>query len=581
MSLRAWTGLALASATLLVCLPAHAWQEAHEASDDVRVHVDTNGKARVEHKVGYRIVRGPLKSFDLVGVEKGATVEPNVTVAADDGRTLDAHAAMHDERTLRVSIDEPRALMRGTFTFTVRYEVDLVAGQELSRDGSVWRLAWSAPIATDGFDGAHTVFELPAGRETPQPIEADTGAVDESAIATLTRNADGDLLELVRPHVARGEAVRWNVRLDPKAFPEVKDPRLRPPPEPPPPAPDRIRETSLVAGLAGLALAFGLLVLHKGRAFAAACAALGAKPRALVGGGDGVRAAIAGVALAAGVGLELADAPTLGALAIAVAMAAASLRTPEARAAARGPGKWLPVRPEDAFEARARCGHWLDASTLNGKKTMIATAVGAGALAWGSCRIDAEAPWLVVLDSLALLPLFVTGCTTQLPPDAARAPARWLAQLARKLRFRPSVRAVPWARVPAGQATPDELRLLALPRVAMPGLVGIEVGLAWGRGATGWSGAPEVLVRVLDASAAASRLCALLPRTRPVPGRRPEERVFPMVPRFGTRAGTLALVERVAKELVDRRVTIPAKAWSGAERRAAESARIALAPGAA
>ena len=60
----------------------------------------------------------------------------------------------------------------------------------------------------------------------------------------------------------------------------------------------------------------------------------------------------------------------------------------------------------------------------------------------------------------------------------------------------------------------------------MPGVLGIELGLAWSATPVGWSGAPEVLARVLDGSAAAARLARELPGMRAVPGRRPDERVI-------------------------------------------------------
>ena len=64
-----------------------------------------------------------------------------------------------------------------------------------------------------------------------------------------------------------------------------------------------------------------------------------------------------------------------------------------------------------------------------------------------------------------------------------------------------------------------------LPRAAMPGVLGVEVGLAWSHTPVGWVGTPEVLARVLDGSAAAARLARELPAGASVPGRRPEERV--------------------------------------------------------
>jgi hypothetical protein len=116
-----------------------------------------------------------------------------------------------------------------------------------------------------------------------------------------------------------------------------------------------------------------------------------------------------------------------------------------------------------------------------------------------------------------------------------------------------------------GRVEPDEVRILAVPRAGMPGLVGIEVGLAWRNGATSYVASPAVIVRVHESTAASARMTSLAPFARAVPGRRPEERAYRLVPRFPTRNGTLALVRRLGLELVDRRLT--AQSWEQEERR--------------
>jgi hypothetical protein len=549
---------------------ALAWQEAHQTGDEARVRVDPAGRAQVEHRIRWHVVRGPLKFIDLVNVASSAVIEPDVPIAAEDGRSLLAHAARRDERTVRVTVDEPRALMRGNFTFEVRWRTDLVATRALARDGATWRLVFSAPVATDGFDAAHTVFELPAAPDPPEPIVADTGVVDDGAVATLHREPTGDVLELVRPHVARGEAPVWTLRIDPHALAHVSDPRLRPPSEGrPPPEPDRTREASLVVGLGALALLFGGLVLRKARVFAARCAERGATSRGLLPLPDGVRAALAGLALAGAVGLELDGAVTAGGACVALAMLAAALRAPSCKPVVRGPGHWVALRPEDAFVAGTSA--WTSDALA-----VLATAVVVGGAAYALGRLDAAAPWVVVLDALALAPLLVTGRASQLPPRGVSSAAPWLSRAFRALRGVPGVRVSPWARVPQGLGrtssseaeAPDELRLLVLPRVAMPGVLGIEIGLAWSTTPVGWAAAPEVLARVLEGSPAAAKLARDLPGARAVPGRRPDERVLRLLPRAPTHRETLALARELAGALTDRRdAASTAAPWTAAERR--------------
>ena len=563
MLVRRILAVALTAAALLVAGRARAWQEAHQTGDDVRVRVDPGGMAQVEHRLRWHVLRGPLKTVDLVHVEGSANVDPDVPITAEDGRALLAHAARRDDRTVRITVDEPRALMRGNFTFEVRWHVDLAATRILVRDGATWRLTWSAPVATDGFDAAHSVFELPAAPDPPQPIVADTGIVDDAAVAQLTREADTDVLELVRPHVARGEAPVWTLRIDPRALPKVTDARLRPPSETKaPPEPDRVQEASLAAGLAAIALAFGWIVHHRSRRSAAACAARGATSRALIPLPDAARAVLAGAALAVAVGLEIGGWATAGAATVAIAMLAAALRAPAVRPPARGPGRWLALRPEDAFAAAP--SPWAVEALA-----VIAVCALVAAVAVASRRFDAEGPWLVVLDAMALVPLFATGRASQLPPDGARAPARWLAHAFRTLRAAGALRVSPWVRVPVQGRDPDELRLLVLPRVSMPGVLGIEVGLAWSTTPAGWAATPEILARVVEGSAAAAKLAREMPGARTVPGRRSDERVVRLLPSAPTRSAAVALVRALGNALTDRRLAV--EGWSGEDRRVALS----------
>ena len=555
---------------MLAARGAHAWQESHQTGDDVRVHVDPAGAAQVEHRVRWHVVRGPLKWVDLLSVDPGVELEADVAIVAEDGKTFTAHAARRDEHTVRITVDEPRALMRGTFVFDVRWRVDLVATRALTRDGATWRLAWSSPVATDGFDAARTVFELPAAPDAPAAIVADTGAVDDAVVSSLKRDPSGDVLELVRPHVARGEAPMWTVRVDPRALPLVADPLLRPPSEAkPPPEPDRVRESLLAAGLAVLALSFGLLVHRKARTFAAGAAARGVTSRAILPLPDGARATLAGLSLGAAVWLEITGHATTGAVCVALSTLAAALRAPECRPVARGPGRWLILSPEEAFQTPS-------GSNVQGVLTplfVLAVLVAAGALAQ---RFDAEGPWLVAIDAVALLPLALTGRPSQLPPDGARSAARWLGRAHALLGRVGSLRARPWARVPIEGSQPEELRLLVLPRAAMPGLVGVELGLAWSQTPVGWAPTPEVLARFLEGSAAAARLSRELPSARSVPGRRPDERVVRVLPRRPSQRHSVALVRALVEGFTDRRTEVAA--WSGSERRSPVAPLAPMAP---
>jgi hypothetical protein len=569
MHVRRAIALAAALATALATGRAHAWSEAHEVGDETRVVVDGAGVASEEHRLRWHVQRGPLASIDLPRLEPGAVVEHDVAVASDDGRGVVAHAAIRDDGTVRITVDDPRALMRGTFTFDVRWHVDLVAAGQVVRDGSTLRLVWSAPPAAVGLDDVRTTFDLPAAPEEPRPLVTTSGLVDESAVATLTRGAQRDVLELVRPHVPGGEPVMWTLRLDGHTLPLVTDPRVQPPQEGSAgPEPDRVAPLLVGVALAGLALGFGLLVWHKARGFAGACAARGTQSRGLLPLPDGPRAVLAGAALAAAVGLEVTGEVTAGAACVSVAVLAAAIRAPRAALPVRGPGRWQPLPPGQAFPGHARDVRvldpagppLLDVDCARGRAAALVVAGLAGAIAVVIRRFDADAAWLAMLDAAVLAPLFATGRASQMPPHGVRSAASWLAGAFRRLRRVGGLQVTPWVRVAPDGFTADELRLIAMPRMPMPGLIGLEVGLAWSRTPVSWAAAPEVLARVIEGSPAAKTLARDLPRARAMLGRRPEERVVRLSPRAPTRESTAALVRALAEALsgpaVDSRPTI-------------------------
>ena len=560
--------------------PAEGANESHFVGDDVRIAVDEAGTARVEHALAYRVTGVPPKGFDLTGIEPEAIVDPVALVALDGEATSPAHVDRKSEGALHVALDGAPRRVTGHVLFVVRvsYSVDLVQTRALALDGAMWTMRWTAPAAPEGYDAARVIFDLPAAPTEPRVVAADGTVGDDGRVVTLRRGPQRDELEMVRPHVSRLESAVWMARVDPRAFPRVTDPSLRPAVAP---AEERAQGRGLgVWGIAlGLGVLFGALVGAKGARFAKACAARGA-----AGGGAsrlaGMRAWLAGGAFAAGLGFEASGLPTWGAVSLVVAMLAAAARTPRASSSPRGPGQWLPLSPGEAF-AHDRDSDLLDAATWAGKGALLAIALGAVALGHALRPLDPSWVWLAPLAALALLPLFVTGTRAQLPPDRVRSPKRRLASLHRVLSRDASLRVSPWARVPLGATAPDDLRLLVLPRAAMPGVVGIEVGVAWIATPAGYAPETEVLVRVREATAAAARLVALGPHRRPVHGRKIDERVVRLTPALPSRAGAVALVRRLAQELRDRRKSLPGIKWPGAERRLPPNERAQRAPGGA
>lgn len=579
MCARSFALAAVALCAWLVPARAGAWQEAHQTGDDMKVRVEPDGTATVEHSIRWRVVRGPLKFIDVRGVDLAAEVEPDVAVASDDGRALTAHLARRngaDATTVRIAPDDLRSLQRGTFTFDVRWRVDLVATHALSRDGSTWRLALSQPPAAEGFDGSQTSIDLPAAPDPPEPIVAETGVFDDGALSTLRRGVDRDVLELARPHVARGESVAWTVRVDGRALSRAAGSRLGSAPSGSPSgAASRARDGCVLSLLAAIGAAFAGLVHRKTRRLALDCPAPESRPRPLVPAPHAVRAVAGGLALALGVWFEMAGSPSAAGIPIALATLLAAWRPRAVRPPARGPGRWLALRPVDAFAARSsRRGDWFDATTTRGRVAALVAGAFVVALGLAIRRVDPEGSWWVAMDAAPLVPLFTTGHVSAAGPVHPRAEAAWLARAYGRLRACAGVRVVPWARI-APDGSVDELRLLVLPRAPMPGLVGIELGLVSSPTPAGAVGMPEVLVRALESTAACGRLAQWAPAARTVTGRRPEERVFLVLPEAPTCRASVDLARRIASAVTDRRAAPAHASWRGGERRADRAPRSA------
>lgn len=588
--------MAAAAAWLASASPADAaYRDVRITGHAMRVELDEAGQAGIEHAVAYRVVAGVFTGMELPGVEADARIESAATVTTEDGRTIEAYAARKEPSSgsgpsvVHVDFLEPKGLRRGSYTVKLRYTTDFASSGALVREGAMWRLAWTSPTMPEGIDSMRVVFELPSAPTEPsaghgvEATEGDEGVAGEPSsaagselLSTLRRTPERDALELVRLHVPRGEAVTWTARVDPKAFPALRAAEVRPPP----PAVAKVHAIDRVGWLLAplVAAAFFALVFEKGRRVRALADRARMEARALVPIALPARAASAAAAIGGGVALQSVGATNLGTLLVGVAMLCAVHRPAAAKAAPRGPGSWTMLRESEAFAVARRPGDPLDASTRRGKwVVLLAAALTAAAAVAAYGTYGSRAAALIVLDALALVPIFFTGTQADAPIDLAAAPVRFLRPLFAVLKKHvAALRVVPWARVPQGTDVHDELRLLVLPRASMPGLLGIEVGVAWPRDAVRTASSPEVLVRVQDASAAAARLVTLAPKARSCPGRKLNERVVRLLPELPTRSAMRALVVNLSDAFVDRRArAAEPTGWEGTERRLPPEARIA------
>ncbi|MDI1482026.1 hypothetical protein [Polyangium sp. y55x31] len=569
----------------LVTRPSSAlgWVDVHVAGDDVRVDVNKDGSARVEHKITLRVSGGPLKSIDLKGVDADAVPEPDgYVVPGRDAATNSLASAVPvttemlpppsrpredgqpSPSAMRIRFDADKGLSRGVFVVFVRYRTELFRRGLVQRDGSMARLRWTGLAWEDGFDSARATFVLPAGPTEPRPDEAGVAAdpTSESAappsvLSTVRRATGRDELELLRPYAPKAEPVTWLVRFDARAL-DVTTPKAEPTtaasPVPAALAPDRRMFVLLGGGLAFVL--YALLVAWKTREVERAARAAGAEPRPLIPAPLFVRATGAGLALVGGLALQLTlSTGTAGALLVALASAFAAFRAPRwIRASSlRGPGTWLPISEEEAFARAARPSAQeglLDVSTRAGKALFALGLLLLGAAVYFVSATSMYHAELFAYDAVALLALFCTGRLAELPPDPVASAAPLLRDVAKRVRKATKkageeVRIVPRIRVPEGSAKADELRLAVVPRSPLPGFSGLEVGVVLTPAAGSTLRSPEVLLRVTTGTACEESVEAIAQQGRSQRGKRPTERAITLVPRLPTAWMTADLVTRL------------------------------------
>lgn len=549
--------LAAFACAALATPSARAAVEAHETARDVRIRVEENGAAHVDETLHFRLLYAGWKGLDLPGLEADAAPEGEATITSVEGGASPANLTVLGPGTLRLDALDAKGLKKGDYAAHFSYRVDLVANHEVARDGALWRLTWTSAAPLDGVDGMRVVFDLPAAPTEPSAADAD--GENPGFLSTLRRSEQMDEIDLVRPHVARGEAATWSVRIDPKALPEVRDPVLRPPPPPrvkdaPDPFADaRLPLRAMTACLLGLLfLATGFAKLRTiPRKFSA---------KSLLPVAPLVALAPAAATYGAGIWFALTGAHVRAVLAFALATSFAIVRAGRRKPAPRGPGSWKAIAEHKALARRPSV---FDLSYLRGRIALLVLVACAVSISFAARPLDPDA-WLGVAPAmLPWLVFWLSGTRASFADIGASAIA--LRPIFLALRHA-GARVTAWARVPLGRKEMDDLRLLVVPDTALPGLVGIEVAVGWLGLFGGFSPRFEVLVRARDASAAAAKMGSLAKAVRACTGRRAEERVYVLEPRGGDRESVIELVMKSADWLVDRRL-VSASDWAGDERR--------------
>ena len=558
--------LLVLAALLTLGVDARAWVETEIQSDFVRVDLQRDGSAVVSHEMLMQVRGGPLEGFALAGVDGDAKpLSDAAVVQVREGRPatpLPVLLDVRDDAVLALEVDSKTGIRRGTFLWQFSYQTQLLERKMIQPKGSLAEVRWIGPRYADGIDSVKVVFRVPAAPTPPALPQFDLGqaelGLDEDPggifLDTLRRGADKDELEIVRPHVAKGEPVVWQLVADVRAFDDLAPPEPVPPPSVDPiPELSRERRGTVVGAAVAIVLLYALLIGAKWRALVMAGRRRRAQPRALVPLPALLRGIAAGLLLVgAGAVTLIAQLPSLAAVMLLASMALAAHISPRPQAPLRGPGHWKTVADDEAFckTGERLPGAWLDAGTMLGFALFATALCGFAAAALAVLPTSPYGALLVLLSSASLVPIFCTGRTSEMPADPAVRPRRFLRRVASRLRRGRVGKVVPLLRFPLGGERPDELRLLVMPRPAVAGLIAVEVGVEYQLGAGGSVAFPVVLVRALEDSPAHQRLERAARWTR---GRRAEERVAVLRPKLPTVALTVSLAQRVATMLTDPR----------------------------
>ncbi|HYJ11809.1 MAG TPA: hypothetical protein VEX18_22450, partial [Polyangiaceae bacterium] len=498
------------------------------------VDVSRKGTAEISQELVLGVRGGPLRTLEVQGVDPDAVLVGDATatpvVRYGIPTPIPLTLARQDDGTLRIEIEREKGLFTGSYTFRFAYRTELMARDRVRRRGTSAEVEWVGPRFPDGIDVAKVLFRLPASPTTPSLAsgEAEDAAMGSAFVASIRHEGGKVELELVRPHVARGEPAVWRILADPKAFDGLPEVSVAPPAARAAHVVPMERPSERVAWAFGallVALAYAALVVAKwtlaGRDFRAPSAEL----RALIPLSLQVRATLAGISLAVACVLgALGDHPTMAACFLVVAMALAALRGPRLLAAPRGPGHWFALTDAEAFRVvrSKRGGRWFDAGAAQGALLLGAMLA---VLALGAWVFAARSPYSalsLLLAAASLVPIFATGRASSLPVDRVARPRIVLARLKRRLVVRAGLKPVAWARIPDGSHESDELRLLVRVTAGLEGLIALEVGVEHLPSIAGFFAQPFVIVRAREDSPAHRALPETVRWQR---GRRADERV--------------------------------------------------------
>jgi hypothetical protein len=552
--------LALIGWVLAAPAEAFAGPERRVEASTTTIELARDGSATVHHELVVASHGGPFSGFTLRGVDADAEPLADATVlrlsGAEPASLPQPGRVSISDGTLALEVGERRGLRGTSFLLRFGYRTRLLEHGVLRHlpDGQHALMSWVGPRFEDGVDSVTLIVRAPAAHAPPEVAADSSDNANYGAIVSaLRRTREQDEIELVRAHVARDEAMRWEVRLDASLLPAPAGISARAPvavAPAPSPTPQHGPQPRDIAGLIAAAIAYAALVWLKAGAVARAAADRRATPRACVAWPAALRAIAAGAALGSAVAVALwGDPPLLAAVMLLIAMAFAAHAAPEREPQALGPGEWKPLDPAALPLRRPASipGAWFDAGRARGFVLLAVLLAGVVFAAWRAFPSSPFSGACILLAGSALLPIFCTGRAGELPIDTLAHSARFLTAVARRVARGGNLLVTPIGRVAAATGELDELRLSFTPARPVPGLIGLELGLELLPGIAGPSARPVVIVRAAEGSECQRSLPRGLTWTR---GRTLDERASLVRPKLPTVTLSAALVQELCEVLL-------------------------------
>src|SRR4051812_33038393 len=218
---------ALLAVAIVVAAPAaEAWGERTGRSDSGTVDGAGDGTAVVTHEILLAVRGGPLPEIAVEPVDSDAELLEGATVTrAQSGHAAGLPLPLSATKVgarVALRVVGQKGMRSGTHQIRFSYRTNLEAAGKLQPGRTSTSVEWTGPSFADGIDSARVVFRVPRGAVPPRLASARPGAdavtitddADGVFLGTFRRAVDKDELEVVRPHMAKGEAVPWRITVD-------------------------------------------------------------------------------------------------------------------------------------------------------------------------------------------------------------------------------------------------------------------------------------------------------------------------------------------------------------------------------